>query len=143
MAASPQYPVVQPPPSRWGAGRVIALVCGVLLLLPGIGLLAGGGVLLWADRFGRDDAGYLSSASRTVTSPGYALSSGQVDLTTGANWVPLSATLGTARIDVTRSGAGGEVFVGIAPVDAGTAYLAGVQHTVVDDFGTNGTGQVL
>jgi hypothetical protein len=100
-------------------------------------------VLLWADRAGRDDGGYLNSASRTVTSPGYALSSGQVDLATGANWEPLSATLGTARIEATSSGSAGNVFVGIAPVDAGSTYLAGVQHTVVDDFGANGTGQVL
>src|SRR4051794_2051923 len=114
MTASPQYPVAQSPPSRWGAGRVIALVCGILLLIPGIGLLFGGGVLLWADRSGRDDAGYLYSASDSFASPGYALTSGQVDLTTSANWVPLSAALGTARIDVTRAGSGGAVFVGIA-----------------------------
>ena len=33
----------QPPPARWGPGRVVALVLGLLLLVPALGLLAGGG----------------------------------------------------------------------------------------------------
>jgi hypothetical protein len=61
MTATPQ-PVWQPAPTRprMGAGRVIALVFGVILLLLAAGLMAGGGGLLWADRGERTD-GYLLS----------------------------------------------------------------------------------
>jgi hypothetical protein len=51
------------PPQRWGPGRVIAVVIAVLLLLPGLGLVAGGGLLIWADGPGRSDDGYLYSSS--------------------------------------------------------------------------------
>ena len=46
--APPPWPAPPRRPSR--AGRVVALVLGALLLLPGLGVLTGGGILLWATR---------------------------------------------------------------------------------------------
>ena len=93
MTTSPPptwYP--PPPPQRWGPGRVIALVVGILVLFPALGLIAGGGVLLWADGPGRDNDGYLYSASDSFSSSGYAITSASVDLSTGgADWVPVSS----------------------------------------------------
>ena len=40
----------------------MATVVAVLLLLPALGLILGGGLLLWADGPARDDDGYLYSA---------------------------------------------------------------------------------
>src|SRR3954453_14581016 len=101
MTASPPPAPVQVPPSRWGPGRIIALVIGVLLLLPGLGLLAGGGALLWADNSHRTPDGYLTSDPDTFETSGFALTSDRVSLTTGADWVPVSSALGTARFQVT------------------------------------------
>jgi hypothetical protein len=116
-----------------GAGRVVALVLGiVLLLIPGLGLVAGGGVLLWADGWERADDGYLYSAEDSFSTDGYAMVSERIDLATGADWVPLSAALGTARVEVTGAE---DVFIGIAPLAEGEAYLAGVERTVIDDLG--------
>jgi hypothetical protein len=129
------------PPQRWGAGRVIAVVVGVLLLLPGLGLLAGGGVLLWADLGDRTD-GYVFSQTDDFSTEGYALSSERIDLGTGADWVPLSAALGTARAEVTAADPGTAIFVGVAPVAEGSAYLSGVQHSVINDLGTGATDEV-
>src|ERR687898_1944366 len=101
MVATPQPPWTQSPADRWGPGRVVALVLGiVLLLLPGLGLLAGGGVLLWADQAERADDGYLYSAQDGFSTEGYAMVSERIDLSTGADWVPLSAALGTARVEI-------------------------------------------
>jgi hypothetical protein len=142
MTAIPQGPWGAQPPPRWSAGRIVALVLGILILLPGLGLLAGGGVLLWADKVGRTDDGYVLSGSDSFSTPGYALTSERIDLATGADWLPLSSSLGTARIEVTSSN---DIFVGVAPVADATAYLDGVQRTVVDDLGTGsaGNGQTL
>jgi hypothetical protein len=142
MTANPQAPWGAPRPSRWNAGRIVALVLGILILLPGLGMLAGGGVLLWADKAGRTDDGFLLSADENFSTPGYALTSERIDLATGADWLPLSATLGTARVEVTG---GNEVFIGVAPVADATAYLDGVERTVVDDLGTGSAadGQTL
>ena len=133
MAANPPNPWIAPPqPARWGTGRVIAVVIGAFLLVPALGLLVGGGLLLWADGPAREDDGYLYSAEESFSTTGYAMVSEDIDLATGADWVPLSAALGTTRVEV--SGAG-DVFIGIAPVPEGQAYLAGVERTVIADLG--------
>jgi hypothetical protein len=137
MTATPQ-PVRQ---SRWSAGRILALVFGIVLLVPGLGLLAGGGVLLWLD-FGNRTDGFVYSETDSFASDGYALASERIDLGTGTDWLPVSATLGTARAEVT-SPVDGEVFVGIAPADEGAAYLDGVQHSVINDLGTTANDEVV
>jgi len=127
-----------PPPTRdrWGPGRVIALVLGVLLLFPALALLLGGGVLLWADQSQRNSDGYLLSPTGDVSAPGYAVVSDRIDLSTSGDWVPVSAALGTARVQATANGP--DLFVGIGPSDQVSAYLGGVQRTVVDDLGDDG-----
>jgi hypothetical protein len=121
------------PRRSWGPGRVVALVLGVLLLLPGLALLGAGGTLLWADWTSRSD-GFVVSPDETFSTQGYALVSERIELSTDADWVPVSAALGTARVEVTGPGADA-VFVGIAPVADATAYLGDVQRTVIDDLG--------
>jgi hypothetical protein len=135
-------PTYWTPPNRWGVGRILALVFGILLLLPGLGLVLGGGVLLWADQAGRTD-GYVMSETDDFATEGFALVSERIDLATGADWVPLSAALGTARAEVTAADPGTEIFVGVAPVTEGTAYLGDVGRSVVDDLGTTGTDEVF
>jgi hypothetical protein len=135
MAADPSAPwMAPPPPARWGSGRVIAVVIGALLLLPALGLLAGGGLLLWGDGPGRADDGYLYSGQDQFSTAGYAMTSQRIDLATGADWVPISAALGTTRVEVTGAE---DVFIGIAPVAEGEAYLADVQRTVIVDLGVD------
>jgi len=137
MAPTPQPTWSPPPPApRWGPGRVIALVLGILILLPALGLTVAGGLLLWADGPARNNDGYLYSSSDNFSSGGFAITSASVDLTTsGANWVPVSAALGTAKIQVTGN-SGSDVFVGIARVADATAYLGSVDRTVVTDLGS-------
>ena len=134
MTATPQ-PMWQPAPTRpaMSAGRVVAVVLGVLALLLSSVLVLGGGALLAADVTERSD-GYLLSPEDSLTGPGYALVSERIDLSTGADWMPVSAALGTARIEVTGT-TGNETFIGIAPVSEVTAYLGDVQRTVIDDLG--------
>jgi hypothetical protein len=134
-------PMYWTPPSRWGAGRILGVIFGVLLLLPGLGLLAGGGVLFWADQTHRSD-GFVFSSTDSFSTQGYALTSGQIGLAPGADWVPLSASLGTARAEVTAADPSTAIFVGVAPVAQGTAYLAGVQRGVIKDLGTAGNDVV-
>jgi hypothetical protein len=136
MAATPQ-PTWNPPPpaTRWGPGRVIALVIGILVLIPALGLILAGGLLLWADGPGRNDDGYLYSASDNFSTTGYAITSGSIDLSTGANWLPVSSATGTAKIQVTGAN-GSDVFVGIARVADTTDYIGGVERSIITDLGS-------
>jgi hypothetical protein len=135
MTATPQPQWPSAPAPRWGAGRILALIFGILFLLPGLALLAGGGALLWADTAERTDDGFVFSERDGFATDQYALVSDRIDLDTGADWVPLSAALGTARVEVTATGPTDEVFVGIAPAAEGEAYLQDVGRTVIDDLG--------
>jgi hypothetical protein len=136
MTATPQ-----PPPRPyatapgWSAGKIVALVFGIVLLLPGLALLAGGGALLWADQANRTD-GYVFTETDDFATTGYALVSERIELTTDADWFPISAALGTARAEVTSTDPGTDVFVGIAPAADAAAYLGGVKRSVIDDLGT-------
>jgi hypothetical protein len=131
--APPAWPVRPRRSSR--AGRVVALVLGALLLLPGLSALGGGGTLLWAHYLGRSH-GYVVSPQEGFSSVGHALVSDRIDLSAVTEWLPVSVpgTLGTARLEVTGAG-GGNLFVGIAPAADAQAYLDGVERTVVDGLG--------
>src|SRR3954467_13749221 len=123
MTANPLPAPAQVPPSRWGAGRIVALVIGIVLLLPGLALLLGGGALLWADNSHRTSDGYLVSDAAAFRTNGFALTSDRLDLSTGADWVPVSSALGTARFEVTGTDPGTDVFIGIAPAADVAGYL--------------------
>ena len=142
MTATPQPPPrTYPPAPRWGAGRIVALVFGIALLLPAFGLLVGGGVLLWADQGNRTD-GYVFTETDDFATGGYALVSERIELATDADWLPVSAALGTARAEVTSTDPDNEMFVGIAPAAEAAAYLDGVERSVIDDLGTGVVDEV-
>ena len=96
---------VWPPPPGWPAPsrrttrtrRVAAGVVGALLLLPGLGLLAGGGTLLWAHTLDRSD-GFVDSPRDDVTSEGHALVSDRIYLAAARDWLPLPDSLGAGGI---------------------------------------------
>ncbi len=49
-------------PGGWTVGRVISVVIGSLLALISLGLLGGGGTLMWADQALRQD-GYVTTGT--------------------------------------------------------------------------------
>jgi hypothetical protein len=121
-------------PSRWTAGRITAIVIGVLLVLLSVCLLAAGGTALWADSFQRDD-GYVTTGVHEFTASGSALATEPTDLgSAGVGWLYSPALLGEVRIRVTPSSPDAALFVGIGPSADVDRYLAGVEHTVISEF---------
>ena len=109
------------------------MILGAALALFSLGLLASGGVLRVADNGLRNDQGYLMSSSAPFTSPGYAVTSPDVELRSGTPLVGLPESwLGTVRVEADARTANG-VFVGIARTSQVDAYLAGVAHSTVRD----------
>src|SRR6476660_4495043 len=96
------------------AGRVILIVLGSIGILFGIALLAGGGLLLWADRTQRED-GYLTTPTERFTTPTYALTRTRLEVDTdGASWVLNDNWFGKIRIRGESPGAK-MLFIGIGP----------------------------
>ncbi len=60
--------------------RIISLVIGSLLALVGFELLAGGGVLGWAQATQRDGDGFFTTSTERFETSSYALTSAKVDL---------------------------------------------------------------
>jgi hypothetical protein len=124
----------------WGTGRVVALVAGSLLALTAMVPLIGGGALTIADRAGRDDDGYLTSPTVTVTSDGYAVTSDRLLFEAGGPaWAVPSAALGTTRVRVTAVDPSHPVFVGVGRTADVDRYLAGVGYSTSREF-RNGSG---
>jgi hypothetical protein len=109
--------------------RVFLAVVGVLVAIVAIGLVAGGGALLWANGQ-RDADGYFSSDPETLTSPSYALVSEPLALTIGpSDWVPTN--IATLRV---RADDPDALFIGIAATRDVRRYLADVPYTRITDI---------
>jgi hypothetical protein len=140
-APAPPAPAAggSPSPTRWSAGRVIAVITGSVLAVASLGMLAAGLVLRVADGGLRDPQGYLMSSSTSYASPGYAVTSESVELHSGSTPFDLPRRwLGTVKVEV-DSRASDQVFVGLARTTDVNTYLDGVAHSVVTDpTGDNG-----
>jgi Domain of unknown function (DUF4389) len=127
-------PTNEPAPRRFGFGRVVLLIVGIMAVLVAAGLLAGGGWLLWLDRTQRDSSGYLSTGSEQVASTGYALASESFEIDSDfPDWFASDDVFGKVRIRAEATD-GGDVFVGIGRTEDVERYLAGVAHDEISDF---------
>jgi hypothetical protein len=105
-------------------------VLGSVLAMAAVGLVTGGGALLWAGQTQRQ-GDYLTSGTATYATKGYALASDTVKLPAGS-WSGLGKSLaGKTRIRVTAADPARPVFVGIAPAAAVTRYLSGVRYSTL------------
>ncbi|GAA3592662.1 DUF4389 domain-containing protein [Kribbella ginsengisoli] len=135
-AGAPQHP---PSTHQWTAGRVISAVAGSLLILFGLGALPAGGTALWFDHGGRDAAGYVSTGTQHFSTSGYAIASetGAIRMD-GPSWM-MERFLGDVRITA-DSRTSTPVFIGIASERDASAYLATIEHSVVDRMYGHETG---
>ncbi|MGA8416079.1 MAG: DUF4389 domain-containing protein [Candidatus Dormiibacterota bacterium] len=121
------------------AGGIALVILGSIVALVALGLLAGGGVLMWADRTQRDTAGYLSSPSTRLTTASYAIAATDLNVATDApGWHVPTGALGSVRV-VANAGTASPLFIGIAPSADVQQYLAGVAYDQLQGFlGTSG-----
>ncbi len=120
-------------------GRIIALVIGVLIILPAFGFLFGGGALTVAHLVEREDDGFFDESLDRLATPTAAISTEDVDLMADpgpSDWV-FDFVDATVRIRATAADAE-PLFLGIGPLTDVTAYLDGVGRDVIVDVGTGG-----
>ena len=109
--------------------RVFLVIVGVLVGILALGLVAGGGALLWANGQ-RDADGYFSSDPEALTSSSYALVSEPLTLTVGpSEWVPTD--IATLRV---RADDPDTLFLGIAETRDVRRYLGDVPYTRITDI---------
>ena len=107
-------------------GRIVALIIGLLLLLPGLGLLLSGGGLAVAYAVARDDEGYVSADLERVQSSSVAVTAEDADFGvdgTGPDWL-FEALDVDLRVRVVPAN-GQAAFVGIARAGLSTLTSPG------------------
>jgi hypothetical protein len=116
------------------AGRIGLIVTGALAGALALGLLAGGGALVWAHGSKQDGHGYYSTGAKQLKTPTYALVSEGLDVgVDGPDSLFRNGRLGSVRVSATGTRAH-PIFVGIARKSQIASYLGSVSHDAVTDF---------
>ena len=126
-------------------GRVISLVVGCLLLLPGISMVAGGGALGIGYAVARNDDGYFEIGLDRMQSPTVAIRSEDVDFFAdpgSPNWLVDAFDVGL-QVDARAVEPDPEVFVGVADRRDLETYLTGVAHDEVVELRDGGVPRYL
>lgn len=136
VGAAPTAAAAQPPETRHRTGwHIAALVVGIVMMLPALGLLLGGTALLVAKSTATDD-GFFDVTLDRIESDGVAITS--IDLWDSADDADAPFVLDWLDVDVRLwvDGAGptDEVFVGIARTPDVRDYLDGAAYSEVTDF---------
>ncbi|EWT00386.1 membrane protein [Intrasporangium oryzae NRRL B-24470] len=118
--------------------HVIALIVGCLVLLPGLGLLLGGGAVGIASLAARDADGWYSLHLDRLDSTGVAVTAENVVFVLDApetviDPLDLQVRLRARSLDATKP-----IFIGIAPDAELAAYLTGAAHDQVTSTGLRG-----
>lgn len=122
------------PKAGLGTGQVSLIVIGALTGLLALALLAGGGVLAWANGTQRNADGFYATGVKSFATPTYALVSDGLDVgRDGPDWLFRGGRLGTVRVTATGDEAH-PIFVGIGRKPAVASYLRAVSHDEVTDF---------
>ena len=115
------------------AARTTSVVVGALVGLLAFGLLALGGVLLWADSK-KDEQGYIHTDTQRFATRTAAIATDNLDLDShGPGWLTSHDRYGNIRLEVSSRN-DKPVFVGIARTKDVSAYLRGTSHATVTDF---------
>ncbi|HET8594781.1 MAG TPA: DUF4389 domain-containing protein [Intrasporangium sp.] len=117
--------------------HIVAIVIGCLLILPGVGLLFGGGAVGVAALAARGNDGWMAVDMNRLESSGVAVTADDIMLRVEGpaavvNWFGLQARVTARSLD------GKPVFVGVAPQDSVGGYLAGAAYDrvlTVDRYG--------
>jgi hypothetical protein len=128
---APSPPGTGPAPGGgWGAGRVILVVLGSLVLMGALGLGVAGATVGVAGAALRDNGGYVMTGDVHLATSTHAVATGNLALR--LDQVP-DSVLGDAKVRITPRGTA-PVFVGIAPTAQVQQYLAGVSHANLVDL---------
>ncbi|OGO02402.1 MAG: hypothetical protein A2Y59_00685 [Chloroflexi bacterium RBG_13_52_14] len=121
------------------AGRIVALVFGVIILLISLGLLFGGGVLLWVDSSLKDDDGYITTRTVHLDKSSYAITTYPADIDLSMAWLLDVNELITIKVEGSNNNSAKGIFIGIADEDAVKGYLEDVEYDEVVHFRLHAT----
>ena len=115
-------------------GRTLLLLFGVVFVLGGLGLVAGGGVLVWVYHWPTDEEGFYTTGPIPIERSAYAVVTGPYDIDeTKMDW-PYMFGLGPYKVRGSSNDPEEDIFIGVASGDQVEAYLEGVNHDELTQF---------
>ena len=114
------------------AMRIAAFIAAGVLGLLSLGLLAGGGIMLWGDSQ-KDETGFLTTDGARFATNTHAMSTDNLDVD-GLDWIVGRDRWGSLRLEVEPRG-DEPLFVGIARTADVERYLGDVDRDLVTDIG--------
>ncbi|MFZ2016694.1 MAG: DUF4389 domain-containing protein [Nocardioides sp.] len=131
VAKTPAVPVAseRQEPRGWSAGRVVSLVAGALVALAAVAMLLAAALVGIAGATARDADGFLMSPTRSLASPGYAVTTQDLSVQSDVPGLP-HRLLGDTKIRATPTN-GKAVFIGIARTSVLAGYLGSARHSVL------------
>lgn len=120
-----------------GKGKIFLVCLYAIVLLVGVGLIIGGGSILWGTTFMKDSEGFYSTRKVEVQRDSYAITSEPAEIDIKhlggiLNWVESIDVKMTAENNNDKG-----VFVGIAPNEDLQNYLNGVHHDRIEELDLN------
>jgi hypothetical protein len=113
-------------------GRVLLVAGGAIGAIVAAGIVAAGGVSLWADSAKTDRDGYFTSGPHPVQTTSHALVSDGINIDSSADWLFDDGHVG---VRVAASPSDGErVFICVARQADVSAYLSGVRYDRITDL---------
>jgi predicted nucleic acid-binding Zn ribbon protein len=125
---------------RRSSRRILPLVFGVIVLLVAVGLLIGGGLLLWANTSLIDNEDFITTKSYPLERDSYAIAFWNLDIDVDelvggwGVWKPSPSDLVTIKITVSSNDPSKNVFLGIGEESDVEAYLFDVYYDEVTNF---------
>ncbi len=111
----------------WGLGKVVSIIFGGFMLLVAMGLIFGGGAVLWSQSALTDEGGYMITTPVNLSVASYAIVEDGIDVQMHMEGVmqPDAEDIVSFKATATSSD-GSPVFIGIAPKQYAETYLEGV-----------------
>lgn len=114
-------------------GKIFLVAVFALVFLIGVGLIIGGGSILWANIFMEDAEGFYTTKKVDVNQDSYAITSEPAEIEIGHIWI--LDWLNSVEVKITgENNKDKGVFVGIAEEKDLKSYLSGVEHDRVEEL---------
>ena len=122
---------------KWNVGRILAVFFGGLMILVSLGLLVGGGAVIWVQSTFSDSEGFLISREVRLQSDSFAMVLHEVDVNIDVDipanvWTPKPGDFVTVKLVGRSNDPSKEVFMGIARDTDASGYLKSVEYDRVN-----------
>ena len=110
------------------AGKILLLVFGVIIILVAVGLMFGGGTLLWLERTHTDE-GFIASDPVDIERDSHAIVTGPIEIDEVAldvlDWLGIATAF---AVEGSNNDPAKNIFIGVAEESDVEAYLSDVEY---------------